>query len=94
MKAYLILRTGRSPQGIHSIQKLAAKCLDFDPKFEEAVELGRTLDRYYVPTRYPDALTPPAVPFETFTRKDAEEAIKKSRDLIAFVRGEFEAGAG
>ncbi|MBI4332507.1 MAG: HEPN domain-containing protein [Chloroflexi bacterium] len=67
--------------------------MEFDQKFQEAFDCGRILDRYYIPTRYHDALAPPAVPFETYTREDAREAVNKAREIIALVRQEF-TGAG
>jgi len=91
LKSFLILKTGRSPLGMHSIQKLAEKSAQFDHKFKEVVDFGKVLDRYYIPTRYPDALTSPAVPFETFTMKDARQAFDKSTEIVSYVRNSFEA---
>ncbi len=90
LKSYIILKTGRSPLGIHSIQKLAERCARFDSKFKAIQDFGKVLDRYYVPTRYPDALTPPAVPFETYTLDDAREAVEKSQEIVSSIRVDFE----
>ena len=49
---------------MHTIQELAQRCQEMDGAFTQAIEWGRVLDRYYIPTRYPDALAPPAVPFK------------------------------
>jgi HEPN domain-containing protein len=90
LKSYLILKTGRSPLGIHSIQKLADKCSQFDSKFKEFSDFGKVLDRYYIPTRYPDALTPPAVPFETYTLKDAQIGVEWSKEIVSYIRYNFD----
>ena len=47
------------------------------------------LDRYYIPTGYPDALAPPAVPYEIYTAKDAEEAVDFARKIIDKVKRKF-----
>jgi len=43
------------------------------------------LDRYYIPTRYPDALARPAVPYKTYTEKDAREALNFARKMVGKV---------
>ena len=92
LKAYLILKTGRHVVWEHSIQSLAKKCVEYDEGFKEIIEYGRILDRYYIPTRYPDALTPPALPYETYIETDALEAIGFSRKIFEKVKKEIEAG--
>ena len=56
---------------LHSIQELASEYREVDAAFAEVIEWGKILDRYYIPTRYPDALALPAVPFRSFTQDDA-----------------------
>jgi len=82
LKAYLIFKRSRPVLWIHSIKKLAENCLQYD----EIVEYGKILDRYYIPTRYPDALTPPAVPYEIYTERDASEAISFLRKILDTVK--------
>ena len=52
---------------------------------EELLSCARTLDRYYVPTRYPSSFESGS-PYEYFTRKDAEDAIVHSRRIIEFCK--------
>lgn len=85
LKSYLIFKTGRYVS-IHSVKKLAERCLQYDTDFEKIIEYGKILDRYYIPTRYPDALAPPAVPFESYTENDAKEAIKFVKEIIDKVK--------
>ncbi len=84
LKAYIIFKTGRYVS-MHSIKKLAEKCLEYNKHFEEIVEYGKILDRYYIPTRYPDALAPPVAPFEIYTEKDAKEALDFAKKIVEIV---------
>ncbi|MCE2405847.1 MAG: hypothetical protein J4F43_11925 [Dehalococcoidia bacterium] len=74
--------------------ELAIQCNGLDDRFGEAVEWGKVLDRYYVTTRYPDALAPPAVPFDSFTEADAVQARGYARDMVQLVGGAAEADPG
>ena len=85
LKAFLFGQ-GRRHILVHSIYELVLQCAEVEPKFEEAAEWGRVLDRYYIPTRYPDALAPPAVPFQTFIRQDAEQATRYAADIVQLVK--------
>ena len=92
LNAYLVFKTSRPVSRIHSVKKLAEICLQYDEEFKEIIEYGKILDRYYIPTRYPDALAPPAVPYEIYTAKDAKEAVSFARKIIDKVKREFEGG--
>jgi hypothetical protein len=50
------------------VAQLAERCVQFDADFAAHVTSGRLLDQYYIPTRYPDALAPAAVPFASYTQ--------------------------
>jgi HEPN domain-containing protein len=66
----------------HSIQELSAISSQYDKDFEIFIEFGKILDRYYIPTRYPDALARPAVPYKTYTERDAKEALEFAREIL------------
>ena len=85
LKAFLY-GAGRRFITIHSIQELARQCAEVDAGFSDSVEWGKVLDRYYIPTRYPDALAPPALPFESFTAGDAQLAHQYAVDIVQLVR--------
>lgn len=53
---------------------------------EELLNCARSLDRYYLPTRYPNGFESGS-PYEYFTRRDAEDAIVCSRRIIKFCNG-------
>jgi HEPN domain-containing protein len=54
------------------VAQLAERRAGLDPDFKKHTAPGRILDQYYIPTRYPDALAPPAVPFESYTEEPRE----------------------
>lgn len=84
LKAFLLAEGERSVP-IHSVAQLAESCSQIDPDFKEHVAPGRLLDQYYIPTRYPDALPPPAVPFESYTRDQGEKALAAARAIVSLV---------
>lgn len=77
---------GHDPWG-HSIQKLmvdmpdkaSRQCLKAD------LEAGVILDRYYIPTRYPNGL-PDLTPGEVYLKQDAELCIRHARSILTAVR--------
>ena len=74
----------------HSIQELARICSQYDEDFEEFMEVGKILDRYYIPTRYPDALARPAIPYKSYNEKDAKEALNLAEKIIKKVKNEID----
>ena len=70
---------------MHSVAQLAERCAQIDPAFAVHVIAGRVLDQYYIPTRYPDAIAPPAVPFESYTQEQGERAVAAAQAIVALV---------
>lgn len=85
LKAFIIANKRRRIWE-HSIQELASLSSQYDSDFTGLVEVGKILDRYYIPTRYPDALASPAVPYKTYTEKDAMEAVGLAEKVLVLVR--------
>ena len=54
----------------------------------EIIEKAKILDKYYIPTRYPNA-HPKGPAFKFYTKKEAEEAIKICEEVIDFVCKNF-----
>jgi HEPN domain-containing protein len=48
---------------------------------EEIIEEAKTLDKYYVPTRYPNAWAE-GTPEDYYTKSDAKKAIKCAEAII------------
>lgn len=69
----------------HSVKELVAECSGYDNTFSDLFEAGKILDQYYIPTRYPDVLAPPAVPFESYTENQAVEAVELAKKILAKV---------
>lgn len=89
LKAYLLFK-GRRYIPIHSVRELANLCSQYERAFKKIVEYGMILDRYYILTRYPDALTPPAVPYKSYTEKDAIQAVRYAEEILQLVRHRIE----
>src|SRR3989338_538965 len=56
-----------------------------DASFSGHITPGRILDQYYIPTRYPDALAPPAVPFESYSQEQGEKALGAAEAMVSLV---------
>jgi HEPN domain-containing protein len=84
LKAFLIGHGNRSVP-MHSVAQLAERCAQIDPAFTVHITAGRVLDQYYIPTRYPDALAPPALPFESYTQEQGMTAVAATQAIIALV---------
>ena len=54
---------------------------------EPVREAARTLDRHYIPPRYPDAY-PAGMPYEFYDRPTAEAALSAAEAVMEFVRGQ------
>ena len=85
LKAYLY-GAGKRSIYIHSIGELLSECGKEDEDFNGLHGRGVTLDKYYLSSRYPDALPPPAIPFESFTVDEARQAIDTATEIVAMVR--------
>ena len=71
---------------LHSVKELVEQCARRDPTFQQLVDAGKTLDQYYIPTRYPDALAFPGLPYETYTERQAREAVEFATRICDLVR--------
>lgn len=84
LQAFLLGHSSRSGP-IHSVAQLAVRCAQLDPAVAVPIAAGRVLDQYYIPTRYPDALAPPAVPFESYTQEQGMTAVAAAQAIVALV---------
>jgi HEPN domain-containing protein len=77
---------GEDPWG-HSIQKLMSELPDPEirSRLAEFLEMGAVLDRYYIPTRYPNGL-PDLTPGKVYFQKDASHCIDSARRLLDQVK--------
>ena len=52
---------------------------------EEMADMLAILDQYYIPTRYPNGL-PGGVPYESYKRKQADDAVAAAAQVVAYSR--------
>ena len=69
----------------HTIKALASILEASYPELSRFHEMVETLESYYVPTRYPDAL-PSGAPFEVYVYDEAEEALYDAEQIFNFGR--------
>ena len=60
---------------------------------EDLVVCAKTLDKHYIPARYPNGLDAGA-PADFYTRKDSDDAIACAERLIGFARRQVEQRSG
>ena len=83
LKAFLYA-TGEERVLGHSVAELLKKTMKYDESFRDCKNAS-VLDKYYVPTRYPDGL-PGGVPYEAFDEVDARRAVELTKNVIEIVR--------
>lgn len=81
----LLLASGAEAVRGHSVAELCKDAATLDTTFEPMIKLGANLDKYYIPTRYPDSL-PGGIPAEAFDAWDAEKAVMTARTIISHVQ--------
>ncbi|MFZ5471035.1 MAG: HEPN domain-containing protein [Myxococcota bacterium] len=74
IKAFLYAQSGELVRG-HSVAELCGEAARIDQDFTALKIVAGPLDRFYIPTRYPDSL-PGGIPAEAFTAADAEGAAR------------------
>jgi HEPN domain-containing protein len=84
LKAFLFAQGERVVLG-HSAGELCRRCGEYEESFNDLAASAGKLDRFYVPTRYPDAL-PGGVPAEVYDEEDATGAITSASKVLAMVR--------
>ena len=72
----------------HSVARLCQEATAFDAEFEDLRQRAAPLDKYYIPTRYPNGL-PGGIPSEAFDGADADRALELAQHVIRFVENRF-----
>ena len=74
----------------HSVLKLTAELGETGCRIgEELKGRARSIDKHYIPPRYPNAYAEGS-PFEFYDRKTAEEAIDNASEILEFITSEKE----
>jgi HEPN domain-containing protein len=84
LKAYLFSKGAEEVWG-HSVAELCKDARTFDPEFGQLETAAGPLDKYYIPTRYPNAL-PGGIPSKAYDENDAKSAIRLAKEVIDFVK--------
>ena len=84
LKAFLYLKGERHPIG-HSVADLCRMCARYEPRFADMLSFLVKLDRYYIPTRYPNGL-PGGLPSDSYDEADARSALGLADRTLEFVR--------
>jgi len=85
----LMIKRAKTYTGIHSVAELLRMLRRVLDVPGELVKAGEKLDRYYVPTRYPNAW-PYGAPHKHYTEEDAREALEYARRILEFVKEKIE----
>jgi HEPN domain-containing protein len=83
LKAFLYSR-GQALVWGHSVARLCQDATALDAEFADLRTKAAPLDKYYIPTRYPNGL-PDGIPAEAFDAVDAERALELAGLVITFV---------
>ncbi len=68
----------------HSVERRCEAAGEKESAFREQTTAWAILERYYVPTRYPNSL-PGSIPAHVYNRDVARDAVGLARDVVAFV---------
>ncbi|MEZ0343668.1 MAG: HEPN domain-containing protein [Caldimicrobium sp.] len=85
LKAYLYY-AGVEIVWEHSVGALCKEAIKFDSTFEKVLSEARALDKYYIPTRCPDALPEESVPSEVYEENDALNTLVKAEKIFSLVK--------
>ena len=89
LKAFLYAKGERVVLG-HSIAELCQSSAKYEAEFGNLKLKAGKLDRFYMPTRYPNVL-PGGIPSESFDEEDAEAALTIASEVIERVKKRLEA---
>jgi HEPN domain-containing protein len=87
LKAFLY-SSGQEAVWGHSVAELCGDAAGLDPDFNELASKAGPLDKYYIPTRYPNGL-PGGIPSDAFTREDFRSAEAMCDRVISVVKGKL-----
>lgn len=83
LKAFLYLNGERDVWG-HSTEQLCKLCEEYNSTLGRHLEILKKLDRYYIPTRYPNGL-PSGTPRENYTKEDSDFALQTAKAIVEVI---------
>lgn len=84
LKSFIAFKLQSIPR-LHSLFDLYQICLDYDESVSRLDSACKTLDRFYIPVRYPDAM-PGMLPEGLPNKADALEAWELAEEVFEFVK--------
>ena len=91
IKAVLLSR-GADAWG-HTVTALLGLVATAEEVGPALIECAKTLDKHYIPTRYPNGFDAGA-PADFYTSKDSDDAVACAERLVDFARGQMEQPGG
>jgi len=85
----LLYAEGYTSVVTHSIVDLVGDASKLAPALEELMPLAKTLDNYYLPTRYPNALASSLSPSQYYQREDAQTCLSYAESILTAVKRYF-----
>lgn len=85
LKAYLYGK-GYTSIVSHSLKELARECIKLDVQFKKIAAAARSLDMYYIPTRYPNGLAGDIAPTDFYEEEDAEKCLEFAASILSAVK--------
>lgn len=89
LKAFLYSKGAEQVWG-HSVSELCTDATGIDSAFERLKADATALDKYYIPTRYPNGL-PGGIPSDAYLEEDAESALSHAKRVLDAVESIIEA---
>lgn len=84
LKGYLYAQGAELVWG-HSVAELCEDAAQHDAAFAGLKRRVSPLDKYYIPTRYPNGL-PGGIPAEAFDADDARRALELAGEIVQFIQ--------
>lgn len=85
LKAFLYEK-GYTSIMTHSLKELLKECLKLNETFHSLSTDARTLDMFYIPTRYPNGLGGDLAPTEFYEKEDAEKCTNSAELILNTVK--------
>lgn len=83
-----LYRSGERAVLGHSLLELLGRLIPRAPSLAALRDSAKKLDRFYIPTRYPNGL-PGGSPFESFLKEDLDQALRMAGEIVSAARTMF-----
>jgi len=87
LKAYLYSQGVEEAWG-HSAAELCSDAKSLDSDFSKLNKEAASLDKYYIPTRYPNGL-PGGIPSDVYQKEDAKQSLFIANKIIKFTKAKI-----